>query len=357
MKKYSLYCLPVLCSVISPVFADQAGDSQQAPQAIKEITPPAYPLVKRSADPFLTAEYIYWRADLQGLDFAVTGLAPGLTNFHGEGKVHKPHFGYDSGFKVGFGLKFRHDSWDMLANYTWLFTDDNHDNAHRKSGQSMQNTWAAGIDGSAFPAQVHADIEKLSERYAMHFNVLDLEMGRNYFISPRLTLRPHFGLKLAWIDQDVEMKLRNINAAALGTVVPNANTYKLDQDMFGVGIRCGFNTAWFMWNKWSIFGNFAAAALYSDFDVKQKSRGQRANGSKYNVMNFDVDTHTVTPVLEFALGLRYETDFYRNNYQFMIQAGWEEQIWFNENQFSNLSNGPTGNLTLEGLTVKTGFSF
>lgn len=355
MKRFSLYCLPVLCAVMSPMFADNAGNqSKQAPQQMAEITPPAYPLVKRSADPFLTAEYIYWRANQEGTDYAVTGIAPGFASFSGKGKVHQPSFDYSSGFKVGFGLKFRHDSWDMLANYTWLFSDDNHNTTTRKSTQSMQNTWEIAEDST----RLTPDFGSAHSKWAMHFNVLDLEMGRNYFISPRLTLRPHFGLKLAWIDQDMTVKYKNGTSAAEPTVTaPNEFTYKFDQDKFGVGIRAGFNTAWFMWNKWSVFGNFAATALYSDFDVDQKLDFQSAGTGKVKMMDLDRDVHTVTPVLEFALGLRYETDFYNNNYQFMIQAGWEEQIWFNENQFSNLSNGATGNLTIEGLTIKTGFSF
>ena len=184
----------------------------------------------------------------------------------------------------------------------------------------------------------------------MEFNALDLELGRNYFISRRLTLRPFFGLKFAWIDQNIKVHYKNVIA------FNNEYRYKLDQDQFGVGIRTGLNTAWFMWNKWSIYGNFAISALYNDFDNHQKMTYQDP-GIKFDHMNFKRDTHRVSPVLELGLGLRFETDFYEDNYQFLLQAGWEEQVWFDQNQFFNLQDNTEGNMSLEGLTIKASFSF
>ena len=69
------------------------------------------------------------------------------------------------------------------------------------------------------------------------------------------------------------------------------------------------------------------------------------------------------PVVEMALGLRYETLFSNDNYQFFVQAGWEQQIWLDQNQFirsvfeHNSSFSTSGELTMQGLDVKVGLAF
>ena len=369
MKKYILTCLPVVLAAMGSLSADsangtQAKSGQPANGTMNQITPPALPAVKRAADPYLTAEYIFWKAQQEGLEYAATGISTSpTTSAHGHGSVHRPDFDYESGFKVGFGLKFRHDNWDAYANYTWLFSDDNDSSTHGRSGQPVTPLWYLPVN-EGIPFVLPAD--KAESDWSMHFNVLDLELGRNYNISPRLTLRPHFGLKLAWIDQDMFLEYENANGTTSieGQTKSTTTRYHFDNDMFGVGIRAGFNTAWFMWvNKgtisqgFSLFGNFAATALYADFDVDQKASFQNTDSAKRTIARFENDSQIVTPVLEWALGLRYQTDFYNENYEFMIQAAWEEQVWFNQNQFSNLYDRINGNLTLEGLTVKAGFSF
>ena len=128
MKKYSLMCLPIVCAAMLPLSADVARTNQHPSKqnmqnrsmGSNEITPPAPPLVKHCADPFLSAEYIYWRTNQQGLDYAVSGIALNAGSSERKGRVYSPRMEYSSGFKVGFGLKFRHDSWDLYANYTWL---------------------------------------------------------------------------------------------------------------------------------------------------------------------------------------------------------------------------------------------
>jgi hypothetical protein len=43
---------------------------------------------------------------------------------------------------------------------------------------------------------------------------------------------------------------------------------------------------------------------------------------------------------------------------FDLAAGWETQVWFNQNNFIFLmNNNAPGNLSLQGFTLKAGFAF
>lgn len=367
MKKFSLTTLPLLLAAVAPLCADSTGNkktntqSMQTTQPTNQITPSANPMVTHWCDPYLTADFIWWRVEQDGMNFATSGTEPlaqdsvTLVNA-GKGHVAHPRFKYEPGFKVGFGVKFRHDGWDMYANYTWLRTDfgDTKKSLHAKTTSGIAATTELfGTLGVALPSVTH----EAEGKWSLHFNALDIELGRNYWISQWLTLRPHFGMKFSWLDQDYHVEYEGISTPTFDVSIDASNVrIHNDIDQFGVGLRTGLDTAWYLWKKWCIFGEFAVSALWNDFDVKRKDTTQTAIGS-FTTLNTKFDSHSVSAVIEIALGLRFETTFHNDDYLFMLQAGWEEQIWFNQNQFFNpLSQSPQ-DLTFEGLTIKAGFDF
>lgn len=365
MKKFSFTALPLLLAAAGPLSADSACNSKkhaqpmQTTQPMTQITPSANPMVTHCCDPFITADFIWWKVEQEGMNFAYSGTEPisiGTTTLVNASKGHVAHpkFKYEPGFKVGFGLKFRHDGWDLYGNYTWLRSDfdDTKKSIHAKGGSSLvANTEIQGRNGSTVPTLS----DEAEAKWSLHFNVLDFELGRNFWISQWLTLRPHFGLKFSWLDQDYNVEYEGIvstDGSINGSNVKSRN----DVDQFGVALRTGLDSAWYMWKKWCIFGEFAISGMWNDFDIKRKDKTHTAAGS-FTTLDTKFSSHPITAVIEWALGLRFETTFHNDDYLFMLQAGWEEQLWFNQNQFFNpLSQSPQ-DLSFAGLTIKAGFDF
>lgn len=363
MKKLRITTLPLICAAAAPLCADAQGtqmgnkptDQQMYMQEMNKITPSAEPSVTRYADPFITADFIWWKVQEDGLEYAFNGVTTANGN-PDSGKMHHPHFEYEPGFKVGAGLKFRHDGWDLFAQYTWLQFEkgDSKSSVHADSDDDsfVQNNIAFPFNGfnpiSGFWREAEAD-------WSLHFNVLDLELGRNFWISKWLTLRPFVGMKFSWLDQDFDVEYENGITATFDRVKMD-----MDLDQTAVGLRSGINTAFYMWKKWSIYGDFAINGLWNDFDASRKDSFVFP-GSAIEVTNNKIkrDSHAVTAVIEWALGLRFETAFHNDDFMFMLQAGWEEQIWFNQNQFiiSPVMAQTSTDLNFEGLTIKAGFYF
>jgi hypothetical protein len=344
----------------------QAGNDQSRDGGYKlpsrEITPEAQPKVTHWADPYITADFIYWKAVEENIHYAYNG-AFGSTNHNADdGRYHSPDFDFEPGFKLGFGLKFKHDGWDLFAQWTWLseFEGDSHvkadhdgDNVPHYHGHSAFLP-QIGILGDITFDRAHAD-------WSMHFNALDIELGRNFFISRYVTLRPHFGLKFGWIDQDLHVKADDFTVFGALTqaaiVPPSEGSSKQDQDFFGVGIRTGLDAVWYFTKHWGLYGDFAISALWSDFHSKREDHVATNTIAKVENLDFKRTLTTLTQVLEFGLGFRYDCTFFIGDYEFFLQAGWEEQIWFNQNQFLDTVDTRTGNLTFHGLTVKAGLMF
>lgn len=330
----------------------QSSQKTNGNQMMGQITPEAQPHIVHWADPFITAEFIYWDAVQDGLEYAMTGVSfDGVNADHG--RVHAPNSDFVPGFKIGFGLRFKHDGWDLYANYTWLSEVDADSSAHSDEDGDSSVTSMWDIITPTGPVVAGTPMDHAKGRWELNLNVLDLELGRNFNISPRLTLRPHFGFKFGWLSEDYDVHYVNVNAAGVN--------YSIDQDQsfFGVGIRTGLDTVWYFVDHFGLYADFAFAALWSDFDVSRKDEYASAVMAEYHtVHNKNPHTDALTEVLELGIGLRYETTFFLGNRDFYIQAGWEEQIWFNQNQLYTLGRDASGgNLTFQGLTVKAGLLF
>ena len=295
------------------------------------ITPDAGPRVCMGADVFVTADFILWTPRQEGLEFAMTGAQGNITN---QGDLIEPDFGLEPGFKVGLGLNLGHDGWDMFLEYTWLRSCV----SESKRSNTMVNLWDTVLTPTRMRGSWDYDL-----------NNFDLEIGRNFFVSQYLSIRPHYGFKGGWQSQDyvVRAELGNINRKMVQ-----------DFDYWGFGIRTGFDTAWHLNSSWSIFGNFALSALWSSFDIDRKDTDFDGAVTTTNV-NTNNDFHTILPVLEIAIGVRWEMWFSDDDYHFGIDAGWEEQVWWGMNRLIviNQPQRDNGDLTFQGLTLKFRFDF
>jgi hypothetical protein len=134
-----------------------------------EITPDAGPRVACGIDLFVTADFIYWTTRMDGLGYAATNVQIGNAD---KGTVSHPDAGWDAGFKVGLGYNLPHDGWDIFAEYTWLRPSDKGNVTNNNGTMVMLQRDSA----SAF-------IQSASADWNHDLNVVDLELGRNYFIS------------------------------------------------------------------------------------------------------------------------------------------------------------------------------
>jgi len=317
------------------------GTSSEAftTQPSKSSTPAVAPIMNRCVNFTTTADFIWWKTHLSNMEYAWAGITDTkLVPFNElplKGNIKQPAFKFTPGFKVGLGLDFRHDGWDIYSRYTWL------------DGAGTARTTGRTDVGlmSTFPRGVFIDIiggdfqpTPISEakcRWQQHFNVIDLELGRNFFISRFLTLRPFFGLKTDWIKE--EFRTAYVVNDPPGNTPPNtiaALTYqvKRNEEVWGIGIRAGLNSVWHFTKNWGLYGDIAATALWSDFHLKLHDSyvyDSTVSGREHleqTTINTGEKIQQLTPVIEASLGLMYMLWFNDDKCLFYTKAGWEEQI-------------------------------
>jgi hypothetical protein len=450
MQKHTLQilrylALPCLFSGVT-LIADEQGNASKKSEEMtffqtydmvktKEVTPYAGPVVKGDVGFYIDASYILWHANQGGLQYAYNGnidpaiavvaissqinskvlVESSLSNYlQPEGRLIAPNFKTSSGFKVGMGLDFAYDGWDLGLNYTWLQT-------HAKSsvsgtdvsgelyavhneGFELQSSltdleWAqlnSGATATSTGMLLFSGLDKASSSWRLHFNVLDLELGRNFFISSKLLIRPHYGFKGTWQKQNnltmylaqgllIATEVENFNFQAnhngkgfskitnsnpditIGTgVVDEVYQVVSHQNYWGIGPRAGMNLSWLTTRNFSVFTDAAVSVLWGQF---KSTRRDYINSLKVNLTGTEVlqdfsayairsRTHQVNVVVEAEMGLRYDYWFSNDEYRFRAEAGWENQVWFNQNQLLyHVNDNSSGDLTLQGFTLTFQFDF
>jgi hypothetical protein len=345
-------------AVVLPLFLSAAlfADAPSHEIEISGPNPPAGPVVKDWADFFFTGEFIWWKARQEGLSYAQSGRAPlsgVLEHAGGEADIDAD---FEPGFKVGMGINWRYDGWDFYTNYTWLNPATHRSSmALKDSTGGMQSIWPTYSSLSATPS--YLNLNSASNTWKVDFNVIDAEMGRNFFVSSKLTLRPFFGFKAAWIHQHNTVHYESVPLIGLGTPggLSGDVELKMQQKFFGFGIRGGVNTAWRCSDQWSVFGNAALSELWCKIENHRHDR-DTVRGVTTTVYDLRKKFHDLTPVVELALGLRYTHDFRDGSWRLDLSGAWELQTFFSHNRFLNPVDR-RGDFTVQGATARIGFAF
>ena len=335
-------------------------------------------------------EFLYWYARETNLAYAVkfTMLPeidpptvftpiPSQVAFPTDYKHIKAE--WDPGVRVGIGWNSGCDGWDYYLNWTYF---------HNKASSSTE----AEFDGSTpvaaeqgvldlwensafFDAPIY---DKVSAKWRITFNQIDLELGRKYWLSPCFNLRPYAGLRGAWTRTrfNVTGKLgpKDIN----GTLTEETNKDRFKNRNWGAGFLVGLQPNWYFCSNFILYGNLDAALLWGEFEGRKKI--QYINSltlSDTTAPSFDVSNtsdekfFSMNTLIDLAIGLRWEETWCCDRYRSALDLGWEHHIWFDhgvrhkpverftDGNFQYFKNtvDVVSNLVYGGLVVRLRFDF
>jgi hypothetical protein len=324
-------------------------------------------------DVFVEADFLYWYAKQNGNQYASTGTAltvPGTLDpntltvppeIESKGKIRTPDFGMDPGFKLALGINLDHGKWDLLSEYTFFYSSAHDSVASGNSNTGILPLFSYIANNSILSHATFASVvgatgyvSGASANWNLHFNTILLELGRMINPFPFLSVRPHFGLEGTWQKQNLNAYY-TVSSIATGGFI-GENKVSFEQSSWGIGPRLGLDTVWGCWKHVGLFANVAASALWSGFDAEAKSYDTQPLGGYANRLIADQEnnTHSIVPVLQMEIGGQFDWVFC-NQYRFLMQAGWESQVWFFQNQHSSVIADTS--LILQGLTIKFRFDF
>ncbi len=359
-KKLSLMIVTLFA--ITSVFADsykddscpkkpsfEQGHAAKDNQMMPGYNSPARIDVQGAWDFFITGTFLWWEPRQGGMELGETNY----TNGASQGSILKFDFDYKPAFKVGLGYNLEHDNWSLYLEYTRMNMDET-STVNRGSANILNSFWH-------YDTQTLSAINSIKGKWDLDFNMFDFEIGRFGYTGTHLTVQPFAGLKGGWIDQKYDVT---------ATQTANSSTANFKTDSWLVGPRIGANIHWLLGEGFRLETDAAFSLFYQKFrdvDVKEPQAGS----STTNIRWSDYNIGQLNRAYELLFALGWGTYFDRHNWHFDILAGYEVQIFTNQNMMSYINEAVTGagsqangglitkpgDLMLHGLTLSIKFDF
>ncbi|MCB1082372.1 MAG: MOMP family protein [Chlamydiia bacterium] len=299
----------------------------------------------------LQAEFLWWRAQIDHLEYAVNNGAtpPAAAPFVTSGRVKEPDFSFDPGVRVSAGYDFGKENWDLFLRWTYQDTT------------ASGNTGTTAIPNGVVPLRdfttnqgtVTVSVaDTANATWKNTLNVFDIEMGYDYFLSRRCSLRPFMGIKAAWIDSSYKSRMQNVTFNQQGTIEFVEVNSK--SDYWGVGPQVGMEGNLHIGWGFSVYGLTSAALVYGQYE-SSFSQQESTSGNHFREKNDGYSRQRA--MAQIALGLEWAWCF-SGDYLLAFNLGWEGQYWWNQHELLFAQEATyNGDLTYTGLSAGMRFDF
>jgi len=281
---------------------------------------------------FITLGVVYAQAKVGGTEYCYTDSDTSPGTIPVKGTVEEAKFKWKFGVDVGLGVHIGHDDWDLYANYT------NYSSSASRSKDPGSNSSVVALRGvpnlasTSNGATLFTQSTKATSAIKYDYNAVYLEMGRNYFVSSKLSFRPSMGVESVWAQVDNDIQYSG------GDVLGNNTIHVHDNcDFWGVGPRGAINSKWHLGYGFSLFGNLAGKVYYGHFDVDHKEW----NSANEAGIRFDLnaDTHRFVPAVHYELGIAFDKYLVENRHHLMVRLGYDARYMCNAYQVMKLNMG------------------
>lgn len=254
-------------------------------------------------------------------------------------------FEWTPGFRVGLGYNMEYDGWDMQLFYTRFQS-----NTKAKTSGNVTPAFIASV-----PA-LYGSYEAGALDWTLRFNIFDFSLGRSFWVSQDLSLRPMIGLKGGWINQMIYSQWQNPLVANLIRVEISVEEH-VKHNFLGGGPLGGVRGQWALGcvreNLFSLIGDMGAAYMWGRWTINDELHGGLTSVS-VPVGNRNFGSF----VLQSFFGLGLDTSLRNGQSHFSAKLGYEIQDWINQLQiFDHSTGGHNNDLILQGGSLNFRFDF
>lgn len=308
---------------------------------------------------FFTADFLWWKANDDAMNWALT-VTQTVGTSSDFGVTHYLEPDWKPAFRAGLGWNTSYDGWDLYANWTWY----NNSTSETITAATVNGDDEIGIRGPWIANGGNiTGINAANYRWRLRHNMFDLELGRKFFVSRKLSMRPFAGVRGGWINRRVIINYLAQPNVSFTPVTPAV--YFGRSKYWGVGPRFGLNNEWYLGAGFQIYTDLAASLLYGQIYTYRTTADQQVDGSLTRVSDISAndDLWRVIPNMQLFLGIGWGECFCSQDIFLAIKAGWEVNKYWNLGAFFEGRRGQIfrdeqfAAFTLQGLTVKVDLEF
>lgn len=346
-----------------------------------------------------SVDFLYWYARETNLSYAAKITSYDIADtfdtlsstIYGAPASKSVNTSWSPGFRVALGWQSDCDGWDWLLSWTWMQNSKKSStSASLANGQHLLNQWVNGsLQQGLFASTLGGTgkplfFDNVSARWKLkQYDVIDLVVGRKYWLSRHMAMRPFAGLRGNWFD--TTFTTNSSNSLTVGTELVGISLKdKFANKSWGVGFVVGFEPTWYFSNCFAIYAGADTALTWGQFRTKKSENyllSAVSTTAAGDIVNLSQGaTHKffqMNGMIDLALGLRWEDTWCCDRYRTALDLGWEHHLQFDTNhRVKSLGNfgvpstttvpgtygyftyeEATGNLQLGGLVVRLRFEF
>lgn len=280
---------------------------------------------------WVNVDLLYWKPWEKSL-VATNKTSPLFfaEDFTGKSVVH-PEFKWSAGCRVGFGYFFASRLWDNSIEWTH-YTSRLHQHISTNSNdltvtnpKGMFPIWSLSDDILAGDYVTSSNLH-----WKLALNLVDLEWGR-HLRCHRWDVRPFFGLRSGWIDQDIDIDYNGgiffIAIIQEGVSLNGTDTISMTNNYWGIGPRVGIDPQLILGQGFSLYADAAVSGLCGYFTLKQKE-------NYLETERFHKSGHAVRFrwICDAAGGIEWKTFLDSDRFALAFKLGWEYHIFFHQMQ-------------------------
>lgn len=295
---------------------------------------------------------VYQNAILGSTEFAYTDN-DAAGDYPTEGDLKEGKDNWSWGINVFAGYNFDHDGYDMKLTNSYFDT----------SASSSANAGFGGVVvplralDTIVPTESFISAQESKSSLSITYDLLGLELGRDFYVSQYLSVRPFVGLLSSW------MWLENKISYSGGDVLDVNSVYVEDKsNWWGIGPQFGLNSEFGLGGGFSIFADTKGALTYGRFRVYHTEDYSGTTAPEAEIKAYG---HRIIPYVQAVLGVSYEFTTDNNKNYFLLRAGYNTQYFFGANQMLRPVSGSSqeyfyrenNNLQTQGLILDASWAF
>lgn len=271
--------------------------------------------------------------------------------------ANEPQF--QPAFRLALGYNTNFDGWDLKLTYTRFIYKTSTASARFNEFNMRYNTpppaQTSGLDTRQGP-----NIQILNYKY----NLLDLDLGRMYKISQRLSAKPFIGLRSLWfktengVEDNYQTRPR-VNIVTVDSQIIYFSSYL-------IGMKTGCDGIWRLSKEFSIVGNLTLSTLVNSHKTTliqdRPTAFSTVDMQPFNWGGFYQDsarksTTFLTTNLDLSLGLGWDKNFADDKYHLGLNFSYEQHSYWTMNNSEWAQTGGDLSFNLQGIALGARLDF
>ena len=319
-------------------------------------------------------DFLYWKTVRDGNDF-YTGNLAFVENFAAlvdnnlvpKGRTDSVNPGLKPGFRFGVSIGKLKKDWELQSTYTLFHAKNSSSPTGSEDGNSIKDTIYSQNQIVGPPGAL--SINPYAS-YSLNYNVVDLLLRKTFTTDSFISFTPCLGLLGTWQKEQLKVNTNQMeNPDFVGFEATTVYQMLTKQHFWGLGPKAGIDTQWHFVKDFSFVGALNVSLLWGAFNNERIDTYLETTPTSFGtvamqhenvqVVHMNGRFHQLVPMINTDLGFMWNHKFENSCAEVFIKALWEMSVYFDYNHFIALpgSSQPSGNLNLQGLTLRCGANF